>query len=179
MMNYVINKLPESPCSSNTVTTCRDISPVHKTEGGGHKRSVVEVQREGERKKRKMDHCTSTPVHNYRTQGIAMTDSPQSPEISPIKIFNMTRSTMEEELNLHVSQEVAEGQVTNLSQEVKRLLITPKSEDESLELLRVLKQTLELTRAAYERGIIKRSVSDPDTVPPEINHLMQPRTCMT
>ena len=49
-----------------------------------------------------------------------------------------------------------------VSPELKKLMITPLKESELQEMKRVLQTTIELTRAALERGIIKQSRSAHD-----------------
>ena len=53
---------------------------------------------------------------------------------------------------------------TNLSLKLEQFFSSPKNDRESQELIQVLQQTLELTKAALEKGIIRGCRSDPELV---------------
>ena len=74
-----------------------------------------------------------------------------------IKIYNKS-SGMDSLMDL------SRGSKTNLSNEVVKLLRSPRTERESEELLAVLRQTIDWTRAAMETGVVRKCLSDPDLV---------------
>lgn len=98
---------------------------------------------------------TSTPKMNYRTKKEEVGD------ISPISkspIFNLSNSG-----NVSCEEEIVQNMgPAGLSPELRRLLIKPRNKTEAEEMKLLLEQTVNLTRAALARGIIRQSNSMPN-----------------
>ena len=108
--------------------------------------------------------ATSTPVQFNRSHRRNNRDEMNS-SISPIiALKDVDRSDTSMSLNGSVdSRSIQDGtNRTNLSHELAKLLKRPRTEGESQELLSVLQQTIDLTRAAIERGLIRGCRSDPE-----------------
>ena len=89
--------------------------------------------------------------------------------MSPIKIFNVSRDEVDPEIynkssGMDSLMDLSRGSKTNLFNEVVKLLRSPRTERESEELLAVLRQTIDWTRAAMETGVVRKCLSDPDLV---------------
>jgi len=124
-----------------------------------------------------MDHNSheTTPLMNYRRPNHEIED------ISPIAkspIFNLSKSS-----NISEGDQYPERnnslKTAGLSPELRRMLVKPRNVTEADDLRRLLNETINLTRTAIERGIIKQSASMPDLMtnligPVEENALFKP-----
>ena len=117
-----------------------------------------ERDRNTSKRRKKMDPgLTSTPAfHARQNQGDKINTSPIN--ISPVKMFDISRDLVDPDAYLSMETSMSSGggilKRTHMSDDLSRLLLEPRNENESQELIKILRQTLELTRAAMERGII-------------------------
>ena len=171
LMNIKCTALP----SSNSSTTFRQLTKKKRERTQAEKREWEAdiswrgkgetVGRERKKKKIKMESAlTSTPSFHTRRGQDETSSSPI--DISPIKVFDLSRDVVDPEAygSMELSENDSAGSIkrTQMSDDLSKLFIEPRSERESQELLKILKQTLELTRAAIERGVIRMCLSDPD-----------------
>ena len=185
LKNMLLNNKCTALPSSNSSTTFRHLTKTKKERTQAEKRewepgiNRQEEKKEKEpasrkRKKRKMESVlTSTPSFRTRQEQEETSRSPIN--VSPIKVFDLSRDVVDPEA--YTSMEVSENEVvdsmkrTQMSDDLSKLLIEPKNERESQELLKILRQTLELTRAAVERGVIRMCMSDPDLRQPLLTNI--------
>ena len=103
-------------------------------------------------KRIKMD-C-STPLWERRENSEVIlevspiTSRKESIQIMPTGLNNSGNNSVEEDFVL------VETQIAGLSPELKRLLVQPRNEDEYQEMKQLLRATLNLTRAAWLKGLL-------------------------
>ena len=112
---------------------------------------------------------TSTPITWRGGNRKSLSPTRMDSSMSPIKIFNVSRDEVDPEIynkssGMDSLMDLSRGSKTNLSNEVVKLLRSPRTERESEELLAVLRQTIDWTRAAMETGVVRKCLSDPDLV---------------
>ena len=112
---------------------------------------------------------TSTPITWCEGTRKSLSPTRMDSSMSPIKIFNVSRDEVDPEIynkssGMDSLMDLSRGSKTNLSNEVVKLLRSPRTERESEELLAVLRQTIDWTRAAMETGVVRKCLSDPDLV---------------
>ena len=103
---------------------------------------------------------TSTPISSvrYREREEIFVD------LTPIKrspIFDLNGTVDAINVSSEPSQNIT-LEHTGMSPVLKKMLITPVKEDEIMEMKRILSETINLTRAAIEKGVIERRNSAPD-----------------
>ena len=136
-----------------------------------------ERDRNTSKRRRKMDPAlTSTPAFRARqNHGDKINTSPIT--ISPFKMFDISRDLVDPDAYLSMETSASSGggilKRTHMSDDLSRLLLEPRNENESQELIKILRQTLDLTRAAMERGMIRMCHSDLDLRQPLLSNVFR------